>query len=251
MRTLAASISLLLLPYITLAASAGFPSASLWLSNDAPQAGEEVRVFSVLYNGETAATSGTLQFLVDGEPLDTLSVSLDPGTSRILSTRWSAEAGSHTFSATFNGSAAGTQTSAPLSVSVATPPSPTEKALRDAQVTASTFIASSTPFVQKVAGTIVDTTEGLRQAGIDYLENVVDTSSNATSSTSSVAYLHASSSSASSTAQSPSLIHNASQVAAVGALFAFKTAWVFYILLLALLYFLFRTVKNWVNKPRF
>lgn len=252
MRTLAVCLFILALPALSAAAGAGFPSSSLWLSNDAPQSGDEVRVFSVLYNGETAAVSGTLQFLVDGEVLDTESVSLEPDASRILSTHWTAREGSHTISAKFDdGGSAGVRTSGAITVSVSAPPSPTKQALDSAQSVAAHAIASSTPVVKQLAQAVVDTTEGLREAGIEYLEGIVEKPTENQSSSSTTQIGLSTEESTSTESGSPSLVKNASQLAAAGALFAFKSAWLFYFLLLALLYLIFRTVKNWVNRPRF
>ncbi len=250
MRTSLYFLLMLLFPAYALAGTAGFPTSSLWLSNDAPQAAEEVRVFSVLYNGESENVSGTLEFLIDGSVLDVAQVSLEPGTSRILSTHWVAETGSHTFSARFSGGeTTEAQTSAAVTVSVATPPSPTQQAVSAAQETAMRVVASSTPIVKQAAQAVFATTENLRESGIEYLESVVEKSTPAVAPTSVQSGL-------STVTETPekdasSFVKNASQLAAAGALYAFETVWLFYILLLVLLYLLVRFVVRWVNKPRF
>src|SRR3989344_9281839 len=57
----------LFVPAIVLAGNAGFPDRSLWLSDAKPTVGEQIRLYTVLYNGTDSALSGTLVFLIDGK----------------------------------------------------------------------------------------------------------------------------------------------------------------------------------------
>jgi len=251
MRSAAVLASLTLaLPFFALATTTGFPEKSVWLSNDAPQAGEQVRIFTVVYNGGADELQAKVSFLIDGETLEAQELSLAAGATRVLSAQWKAQSGPHTFAARFNYGST-TQASADTTISVPSPPSPAEEALNSAQETVAQALASTTPVVQSAVAKVAAVTEAVRQAGIDYLESKLDSPHNtlSTATSSPVEGFEAPSSTVAST--SSSLLHNATQLAAAAALFTFKTAWLFYLLIVVGLFILFRFLKNWVNKPRF
>lgn len=245
-------LAALLFPLVTFAQSAGFPEKTLWLSNMSPSVGAKVQIYSILYNATDTTKKGSLVFLVDEGAVGALDVSLPSGESRIYSVPWTATSGSHNFSAKFGAEGSqSAQVSTSLSISIAEPPSPVAQALSDVKSVSTQVIASSTPVVQKIAGKIFASTEAVRNAGVAFLENQIDTPARKGTGMTNVEGFLAPSSSSSSTPSETSALHNMTQVAAAAALFAFKTSWLFYFLALILCYLLFRFAKSWVNRPRF
>ncbi len=240
------------LPFLA-SAQAGFPDRPLWLSNTKPVAGEEVSISTVLYNASDATTAGTLLFLVDGEKLSSQDVSLAPQSSTVVSAKWTARSGSHSFSARFSSGESATvqqQTSA-VEVAVAEPPPPSalQQNVERATAVASTFASSSAPIVQQVAQTVFAQTEALRNAGIEYLEKKVDapaTAKNASDSKPAATGFAA----PTSTQSSGSTLHNVGQAALAASLFTLRSLYLFYPLLAFLLFFgLYWAIKK-LRRPR-
>ncbi|MDO8514637.1 MAG: hypothetical protein Q7S50_03780 [bacterium] len=183
MRTVLAITALLTFPFLASAQAAGpvgagFPERSLWLSNTAPKAGEEILIYTVLYNGTNAAVGGTLTFFANDAKLSSRDVSLAPQSSSIISEKWTATAGVHTFVARFvSGADSATQqqtTTIKISVPEPPPPSALQNSVNKATVVASQFASSSAPIVQKIAQEVFAKTEVMRNTGIEYLEKKVD-----------------------------------------------------------------------------
>ncbi|MCX6786501.1 MAG: Ig-like domain-containing protein [Candidatus Kaiserbacteria bacterium] len=102
------------------APAAGFATAPLWISKASPIDGDALKLFAVVNNASSATVSDTVSFLVDGTAVGSAKVSLDAGAAQIVSTAWTAVAGTHSLTATFFGTAAG-----PFSIMVAeAPPKP-------------------------------------------------------------------------------------------------------------------------------
>src|SRR5690348_10609474 len=95
----AATLALLFSPSLLLAAesAAGFTHNSLWLSNTSAQAGEKITIYTVVYNSTKGTIEGDVEFDLDAKPLVTSHVSLEAGETKIVSTTWSSEKGTHSF----------------------------------------------------------------------------------------------------------------------------------------------------------
>lgn len=254
----------LLFPSLSLAATAGFPTQSLWLSDTKPSIGEKVRIHTVLYNGTESDTSGTLTYIVDGKSHETKSVSIKSGESTILSSLWTAAEGEHTFSATFGSTVAGaSQTSAAVSITVDAPPSAIQQTVTQAKDVGTQIASTSLPIVSSVANTVFQTTESLRTAGVAYLESVVQEQAAASEESEAEPAVLGTSTQAvkktnvegfeksSSAATAGSMFARAKSAAAIGALFAFKSLWLFYPIFVLLLLMIFRWLYKWVTRPRF
>lgn len=254
-----------LIPSLSFAASVGFPAQSLWLSDTKPSIGEKVRIHTVLYNGTDADISGSLTYIVDTKSHETKQVSLKSGESVILSSLWTATEGEHTFAAQFGqGESAETQTSASISISVDAPPSALQQTVTQAKDVSAHIASTSIPIVSSVANTVFQATESFRSAGVTYLENVVQEQSNQTQeSEPEPAVLGTSTEAVKKTnvegfgkdsaaaATAGGVFTKIKSAAAAGALFTFKSLWLFYPLFVILLLILFRWLYKWVTRPRF
>src|SRR3989344_5449902 len=211
MRKVFVIVGLLYALPILASAQAGFPDKPLWLSNTRPIAGEEISISTVLYNGTDATVGGTLTFFVDDTKLTSQDVSLSAQSSSVVSAKWTARSGTHSFSAKFSsaGASAQQQTSA-IQITVAEQLAP-----------------SSAPFVQKVAQTVFTQTEALRNAGIEYLEKKVDRPQAGGSNNSNVDGFVLGTSTKQ-TAASGSTLHNIGQMAAAAGLFVLRSFYIFY-----------------------
>ncbi len=239
-------------------AQAGFPDKPLWLSNTKPVAGEEISLSTVLYNGTGATIGGTLTFFVDDAKLTSQDVSLAAQSSSVVSAKWTASSGIHSFSAKFATASGSTsalqqQTSA-IQVTVAEPPPPPPPSALQQSVDKATEVAgqlasSSAPFVQKVAQAIFTQTEALRNAGIDYLEKKVGAPQTGGGGNGDNVKGFVLGTSTKQTAASGSTLHNIGQTAAAGGLFILRSFYIFYpILAFAFLFALYWAARK-IRRP--
>lgn len=211
---------------------AGFPDKPLWLSNTKPLAGKEISISTVLYNGTDATVGGTLTFFVDDTKLESQDVSLAAQSSSVVSAKWTARAGTHSFSAKFaaaGGTASTQQQTASIQVTVAEPPPPSalQQNVEKAATVAGQLASSSAPFVQKVAQAVFTQTEAVRNAGIEYLEEKVDRPQASGGNKSNVEGFVLGTSTKQ-TAASGSALHSVGQVAASAGLFILRSFYIFY-----------------------
>lgn len=235
----------LLIPSLAAAATFGFPDQPLWVSATTAEEGQTITMYAAVYNSSDAELKGTISFLADDEVFNTKDVTLGAGDSQLVTNGWKAVKGSHSLSATFTaGSEKESTTKIAVTVTDAPPPPPAEPTIVDKTVdTASDFVSdmtTSVPIVGTVADAIINQTEKVREAGADFLEPYAKP-----------APPIASVEKSSLTDTAVSYGKMGLQLAAAAALFAFDTKWLFYILTIALLVYILRTLKNWVNRPRF
>ena len=233
---------------ITAAATqAGFPERPLWLSHTKPVVGEEISLYTVLYNGTDATIAGTLTFSIDDAKLVSQEVSLAAQSSNVVSVRWTAISGTHSFGAKFE-TASGTISSIPQQASAVqvtavepvAPPAPSalQQNVDKVADVAGNFASSSAPLVQKIVEAVFTKTEAVRNAGIERLEeyienprkpNVAGSSTSATRGPATVA-------ASSSESKNEPVLHSVAQAAAASAYFVFRSAYLFYILFAALIF---------------
>lgn len=241
-------------PFFTIAASSVFPTESLWLSDMKPKVGEQIRIYAVVYNGTDTTLTGTITFFVDGKDNGRKDVSLDSGESVVVASPWTATEGEHTFSARFtgNGETASSQTSESVVATVVAPPSEIEKTIEQAKDVSTQIASSSLPIVSSVANAVFETTESIRNAGIEYFEEKVQPKSIATSSPAVAGANTKSVVAAASASEKPKgWFASAAQTASAAALFTFKSMWLFYPILVLLLLLIFRWLYKWATGPRF
>lgn len=246
--------ALLLFPSVSFAASTYFPEQSLWLSDTKPTEGEKVRLYTVVYNGSQADISGTLTFYVDSKTQDTKDLALKSGESTVLSTVWTAEEGEHSFSARFAGRGSAeseSAVSASIVAKVDAPPSAVEQTLTQAKDVGSQIASTSIPVVSAVAGKVFETTESLRNAGIEYLENNTASASRAQRATSSPIEGFEAPTTTVADVDETGIVGNIAQTASAAALFTLRSMWLFYPLLLLALLLVFRWLYKWATGPRF
>ena len=239
-----------LVPSFALAASAaaGFAPGSLWLSKTEAVAGETLKIYTVVYDSSPSAVEGDIVFTVDAKNIETKHFKLNAGETQIVSADWRAVAGTHTFGASLKNLSgatdiANTQTNT-VNITVAdAPPSPI------AQYTnvVTNIISSSSPAVQNVFQTVASTTEGFRQAGVEWLnKSLFSDQSLATSadwpdpevlgtSTSNVI--------SSSTAQKSGLFATAWRYLLQALLFVFTVKLLFYFALLVVTFILYKIIR--------
>ena len=261
------SLALLVLPAFALAAeiNAGFPAQSIWVSTTNVTAGENVEVFTVVYNGTKATLKGAVAFLVDDGRIGAKDFELAAGASSIVSTAWKAVVGTHRLAAMIERASSSSlddfitlskkeTTSITLIVAEPPPPPPLAKAATAASDIIAEAARVATPVVSESANAAYEFVESVRLDAISRLEKIVGnttstksptTGSVAGTSTPSVAGFNESG------ADTPSGFSQMKQVAASAALVAFQSRAIFYPLfifaLFGLLYLLFR----WATKrPR-
>jgi len=76
----------------------GFIKGSVWASNDNPVAGEEIVLYTVLYNGSDGVLRGRVQFFDGDMLLGERDVSIDKMRVSDISIKWITTPGLHTFS---------------------------------------------------------------------------------------------------------------------------------------------------------
>lgn len=250
--------ALLFFPALSLAADAGFPPQSVWLSDAKPVLGEKIRVYAVVYNGTDAEVAGALTFLVDGKQHESKTLSLDPGESSIVSSPWTAVEGEHAFSARFlqdGTSESAAQVSASITASVEAPPSAVEQTITEARTIGSQIASTSLPIVTTIANKVFETTESIRNAGISYLEEktepkaVSNVASAASASNSNVEGFQKETATESNQSKS-GLLGNIGQTASAAALFTLRSLWLFYPILVGFLLMIFRWLYRWATGPR-
>lgn len=251
MRIGVAIISIMFLIPATAAAAFGFPREPLWVSSTSATEGEVITMYVALYNSSGAEMKGAVSYLADGNIFDTKEVSLPSGNSSLISSGWKSVKGSHALSAQFtSGTTKDTTQNISVSVAAAPPPLPAAptivaEALQTVQQYTEPLLASTSP-VGYVAGAVFEKTESVRTAGADLIRPYAEPSKklpqNSAQDASFIALpaVHA-----------DSIVDTITQLAASAALFAFDTRWLFYVLAIVLLFLIFRTLKRWVNRPRF
>ncbi|MDO8575729.1 MAG: hypothetical protein Q7R90_00240 [bacterium] len=242
-------------------AQAGFPDKPLWLSNTRPLAGQEISLSTVLYNGTDTTVGGTLTFYVDDAKLTSQDVSLAAQSSSVVSAKWTAVSGTHSFSAKFATASGATsalqqQTSA-IQVTVAEPPPPPPPSALQQNVEQVTAVAgqlasSSAPFVQKVAQAVFTQTEALRNTGIEYLEKKVDPPQASGKAAAGNTTGFVLGTSTKQTAASGSALHTVGQTAAAAGLFILRSFYIFYpILAFIFLFALYWAAKKILRRRRY
>lgn len=160
-----------------MAAPAGFPTTPVWLSKDAPTAGDAVTLYTVVYNASDTPLTGEVSFSVGTTTVATKKVSVAPGASEIVSAPWTALEGAYTFSATLSGSAVASSTTATSSVSVAKkppppPPPPAVIETLESAAAVTDVFASTSPIVRDTASTTIRTAEQIRATAVMALEKL-------------------------------------------------------------------------------
>lgn len=175
-------------------APAGF-APSLWLSQSSIQDGETVKVYTAVYDATPDAIQGTVVFMVDGASITSKPFNLAAGANSVLSADWKATAGKHALSARIDSPTGGSSkqpvqvadTAADVSVTVADPPPPSKAsaAAHTAATAASSAASTAGPVIASAGQTILNATEAVRQAGVDYFASqLADDAASSTATTS-------------------------------------------------------------------
>lgn len=244
---------------------AGFPESALWLSKAFPVAGEEIRIYTALFNSGDTALSGTLVFLVGEDVIASKPLSLGAGEAKIESATWQAKAGEHSIAAKIeNSEGAGEaleitgKTVSPIIVSVAKPPEPSAIAqgVASAANLATQAVTAAAPTVLGAATTFYEKTENFRTESAEKLEKYIEsTESPVSAQSASGAVLGEATTSATlsnvSGFESPQKAGLVSQVSKAGAqiaLFIMKSKFFFYPLLLLLILFIISMLFKWASR---
>ena len=237
------------LPLVVFAsAAAGFAPGSLWLSKTEAKAGETLKIYTVVYDSSPSAIEGDVVFTVDAKDAGTQHFKLNAGETQIVSSDWKAVAGTHTFSASLKNvsgiaGVANTQTNSTNITVADAPPSPI------AQYTnvVTNIITSSSPAVQNIFQTVASTTEGLRQAGVEWLNKALFTdqslAADARKPDPEVLGTSTSNVISSSTAQKGGFFGSVWRYILQVLLFIFTIKLLFYIALLVVIYVLYKVIR--------
>lgn len=255
----ALTLAILFLPLAAFALEAGFPNQSVWLSNTQPTVGDKVQIYAVVYNGTDGAVQGDLTFIVDEKTHESKSVVLKAGESIIMNSLWTASVGDHSFSARFaeaGKESSATKMSTSITATVSAPPTATEQAITQAKDVGTKVADTAVPIITNVAQKVFATTESIRNASIDYLEEKVAAQTPKSSATPSVLGTTTASQVEGfkkevSVESAKGLLSTITQTASVAALFTLRSLWLFYPILVIFLIFVSRWLYKWVTKPRF
>lgn len=144
--------------------AAGFAPGSVWISKTSLMAGDTATLFTVLYNSSENVFSTDVTFTVDAVSVGTKKVSLDAGSSEIVSMLWTATTGSHQISARIE-NAGGVATSTAESVTVVVAPPPPPSAVEEASRAA----AKALPVVQESVKGVFAEAERIRERAANAL----------------------------------------------------------------------------------
>lgn len=100
--SLMAFVSILATAFFSVASAAGsigFVQGNIWYSKDPFFAGDTVRVYSAIFNGQTDDIVGSVTFYDNGEALGSMPFTATSGKLREVWTDWKATTGEHTISA--------------------------------------------------------------------------------------------------------------------------------------------------------
>jgi rRNA maturation endonuclease Nob1 len=234
------------LPLVVFAASAaGFAPGELWLSKTEANAGDTVKVFTVLYDSSDTSIEGDVDFIVDSDSIQTEHFKLGAGESQMYSADWVATEGAHTFSAQLKNVSGVGALSASASNAVKISVAKSAPSLTSTYINvANSFIASTSPAVANIVQQIASTTEGWRQAGADWLSSALYTDQALASSTSpEPEVLGTSTIAVQNTAQQGGIWTTLKHVALTALLYIFNLRILFYLSLLVVLYVLYKIVR--------
>ena len=93
------SFALFSFSYATEFSNVGIIQKNLWYSKDAPQVGETIKIYTLLWNGSGNALTTTISFLDSGVLVGKRSVSVSSKTAKTASVDWKVTAGTHKISA--------------------------------------------------------------------------------------------------------------------------------------------------------
>lgn len=246
------------LPYIASAEtiSAGFPPHSLWLSKMNASAGENIHIYTVVFDSGTSSVTGQIDFFVDDASIATRDFKLAAGESSIISTDWTAQVGTHSFTARID-ELKDSETGQPISISNASagsislavspplPPSPVAAAVSSAQAT----FASTSPVVIQTASNIVQRAESVRKSAVSALQGALQKASKS-GTNAPQGFVLGTSTKATQTASPGSLFPNIWQAILQGLLFVCQIQWLFYVALLAIIYILYKLMRTYFRERR-
>jgi hypothetical protein len=243
-------------PLVSSAAAFGFPRQPLWVSATSAREGDTITMYAAVYNASESEMKGTISFLADGTEFATKAVALGAGDSQLVTNAWKAQEGSHTLSAQFvSGEEKDTTDKISVTIAAAPPAPPPPPSIVDKTVGQATIFVQQyvppTSAIGNVAGAMIEKVEDVRQAGAAFLTPYAQGSDAPPMNSALAPAASATGFIASAVKSEASFVDKSVQIAAAGALFALNIKWLFYAILVGLLFYILRTVKRWVNRPRF
>lgn len=248
-----AVLPLLFLPGTALADTvpAGFAPGSLWVSTTQATAGDSITIYTVVYDSAVNPIEGDVSFMVDGDSIAGQHFKLAAGASQILSAKWTASAGAHSFSASIanvSGLASSTIEAARTNTAQITVAAAAPSPLSQVSDTLSSIVASSSPAVQNIAQSVFGATEDLREKGADWLSSALyDDQSGSRAASSSILAPKGQVLGASTfrpAASSTSALESAKRALLSALLYIFQVRVLFYLLLVFVLYILFKVIQG-------
>lgn len=137
--------------------NSGFVPGNLWFSKAPTAVGEKVQVYTLVWNGSTDDISGTVSFFDNDTVISKQDFILaGAGSTKILSTAWTAGEGYHKIYAQITGSQGGPRGSKAVSVSLQYAKTVEEERFVNAPVAPVTDASGVTGIVSNLASNIVD-----------------------------------------------------------------------------------------------
>ncbi len=232
--------------------TAGFAPGSLWLSKTSATAGETVKIYTVVYDSSDSAIEGDVVFYVDTKESDAKHFKLAAGETQVLSSSWTALAGTHTFGASIKNISGVNDTisnSTTNSVSVQVAAAPVSSVAQYANIV-SNIISSSSPAVQNITQTVFGATEGLRRAGSNFLSKALSAGATTSASSSAKRPGRTDALAPRAPAENSGVLASLWHSILVALLFVFNVQMLFYIALLFVLYIVYKIVRALFSEPR-
>lgn len=207
-----------------------------------------MKLYTVIYDSTASSIAGDVRFDMDSVPLQTVHFSLNAGETQIVSADWTAIAGEHAFGASLENVSGLSETLPQTSTNVvrmavaATPASP----VAQYTTTIQQYIASSSPAAANAIQTIASTTENWRAKGSEYLSAaLVDQAAKTTTvGTSDPQVLGTSTQrTVATSASSTTLFSRARTMLLKALLFVCQVQWLFYLMLLVVLYIVYKVLR--------
>lgn len=255
----------LLLPAIVFAATpAGFAPGAIWLSKTGVTAGEQVTIYTVVYDSLEEDVEGVLSFLVDEESISKQTFKLAAGETKILSAPWTSTKGAHRIGAsldemkTARGEVLALDRVATEAVEVEIIAPPTPSIATQATGMAVSAIQTGAPVVVGAVKGAFDSLEYLRKNAVYALQDALGSTTSA--ATSPAAHENADAAYSTSSAvvvgttsatPSPNPIHAGWQAFLSALLYICRVQFLFYIAIFLTLYIFYKLLRYILIENRY
>lgn len=144
--------------------NSGFVPGNIWLSKTPTSVGEEIKIYTMVWNGSTNDVSGTVTFFDNDQVIDKQNFILSgEGSSKILFQKWTAATGYHKLYAQITDSVGGPRGSKAITVSLQYSKTSEEEHFID---TPKVTEPGKTTLVNNIVGSKIDFAKGYVEANL-------------------------------------------------------------------------------------